>query len=308
MKPDSLAVELMYMDVDSALLFDVPLVLTMLRSYHDVVNLPHTVVRTRTNFQRQPDGSETFDERVFSESESKAWWDEQEKAALEPLLDAVVRLDATTRKLRPRVWDVVDLARAERDIDSPPCRSGPICETSYLEVADALIHTIRGNLAMVPHDHANEQPVGFREALRAEWESNGTLRYATLEGAFDDLSAAASKRALADLRVYLEREKLAIRRNIEGEERKNVPASNPEAPALTADHESILSVLAKTPQKCMTVIDVLSAGTIRNRETVGRLLGELASFGLVYRPHGIRKGYALTESGKARTAGTTATT
>lgn len=68
--------------------------------------------------------------------------------------------------------------------------------------------------------------------------------------------------------------------------------------ALTADHESILAVLGKTPTKCMVVIGVASAGTIRDRETVGRLLRELSGFGLVNRPHGNRKGYALTAAGR----------
>ncbi len=90
-------------------------------------------------------------------------------------------------------------------------------------------------------------------------------------------------------------------------------AGNAKTPALTAtavltaDHESILAVLGKTPTKCMTVIDVSSAGTIRDRETVGRLLGELAVIGMVNRPHGRRKGYALTDSGRNRLSGASPT-
>lgn len=72
---------------------------------------------------------------------------------------------------------------------------------------------------------------------------------------------------------------------------------------LTADHESVLAVLGKTPTRCRTVIDVSSAGTIRNRETVGRLLRELAGFGMVDRPHGKQKGYALTDAGRKRLRG-----
>lgn len=68
--------------------------------------------------------------------------------------------------------------------------------------------------------------------------------------------------------------------------------------ALTPDHESILAVLGKTPMKCQLVVDVSGAGSIRNRETVGRLLRELSDFGLVDRPHGQRKGYALTDLGR----------
>ncbi len=79
-------------------------------------------------------------------------------------------------------------------------------------------------------------------------------------------------------------------------------------PALTADHESVLAVLAKTPTKCKTVIDVASCGPIRNRETVGRLLRELEGFGQVNRPYGKHKGYALMASGKARNKTTHATT
>jgi hypothetical protein len=72
--------------------------------------------------------------------------------------------------------------------------------------------------------------------------------------------------------------------------------------ALTKDHETILAELARTPQSCRTVIDVSGCGPIRNRETVGRLLRELSEYRLVERPHGPRKGYALTAAGKARTS------
>jgi hypothetical protein len=85
------------------------------------------------------------------------------------------------------------------------------------------------------------------------------------------------------------------------------PPASPEARALTTDHESILAVLGKTPTKCRTVIDVASAGDIHNRETVGRLLAELAAAGLVTRPYGKRKGYALTEAGRKRLPGATPT-
>ncbi len=85
------------------------------------------------------------------------------------------------------------------------------------------------------------------------------------------------------------------------------PKTLPACVALTADHESILAVLGKTPTKCMTVIEVSSVGTIRNRETVGRLLGELAGFGMVDRPHGKRKGYALTDAGRGRLPGASPT-
>lgn len=78
-------------------------------------------------------------------------------------------------------------------------------------------------------------------------------------------------------------------------------------PALTADHESIMAVLAKSPMKCKTVIEVSSAGTIRNRETVGRLLRELETLGMVYRPYGKRKGYALTDLGRKRLPGASPT-
>jgi hypothetical protein len=68
--------------------------------------------------------------------------------------------------------------------------------------------------------------------------------------------------------------------------------------SLTADHEAILAVLVKVPTRCRTVIEVASNGTIRNRETVGLLLKQLATFGLVHRPHGKRKGYVLTGAGR----------
>lgn len=72
--------------------------------------------------------------------------------------------------------------------------------------------------------------------------------------------------------------------------------------ALTRDHEAILAVLGKTPTKCKTVIDVAAAGPLRNRETVGRLLRELADAGVVHRPFGSKKGYALTDPGLKRLA------
>ncbi len=73
-------------------------------------------------------------------------------------------------------------------------------------------------------------------------------------------------------------------------------------PPLHADQYSILKVLATRPRDCKTVIDLSSIGTVRNRETVGRLLRELAGFGLVHRPYGRRKGYAITSDGIARAA------
>lgn len=80
------------------------------------------------------------------------------------------------------------------------------------------------------------------------------------------------------------------------------PIGLPASPVqpLHADQYSILTVLAARPRDCMTVNRVSSIGTIRNRETVGRLLRELARFGLVHRPHGLRKGYAITSDGIAR--------
>jgi len=76
--------------------------------------------------------------------------------------------------------------------------------------------------------------------------------------------------------------------------------SHADAP-MTADHELILAVLGKNPAKCFLVNDVTSVCTIRDRETVGRLLRELDEIGMVHRPYGPRKGYSLTLSGKAWT-------
>jgi len=72
--------------------------------------------------------------------------------------------------------------------------------------------------------------------------------------------------------------------------------------AITADHELILSVLSNAPGKCMKVHEVTSKCQIRNRETVGRLLRDLNVRGLVDQPFGIRKGYGLTDKGKAKIA------
>ena len=77
--------------------------------------------------------------------------------------------------------------------------------------------------------------------------------------------------------------------------------------ALTDDHETILAVLAKTPTKCKAVVDIASGGKIGNRETVGRLMTELARGGLVERPYGKRKGYAITDAGRKRLPGASPT-
>jgi hypothetical protein len=74
--------------------------------------------------------------------------------------------------------------------------------------------------------------------------------------------------------------------------------------ALTADHKVILTVVGRN---CMTVTEVSGVGPIRCRETAGRLLRELESFGMVYRPYGKRKGYALAEEIRKRLTGATPT-
>jgi len=85
------------------------------------------------------------------------------------------------------------------------------------------------------------------------------------------------------------------------------PPALPNGEALTDDHDKILAVLAKTPTKCKTVIDVAGDGPIRSRETVGRLMTELARGGLVERPYGKRKGYAITDAGRKRLPGASPT-
>lgn len=69
---------------------------------------------------------------------------------------------------------------------------------------------------------------------------------------------------------------------------------------LTVDHELVLKTLARTPHRCVQIADLAAIGPIRNRETVGSLLKDMASFGLVHRPYGRRKGYALTKAGLDR--------
>lgn len=68
--------------------------------------------------------------------------------------------------------------------------------------------------------------------------------------------------------------------------------------SLTADHETILAYLQKCSPRCKKVQDVCAASTIKNRETVGKLLRDLLGMGLVCRPHGVKKGYCLTENGR----------
>ena len=79
------------------------------------------------------------------------------------------------------------------------------------------------------------------------------------------------------------------------------PGGEPAGLALTTDHEIMLAFMGETRNrdKCRTVIDLASGPPFQNREKVGDLLSELAGFGLVNRPHGKRKGYALTAKGKA---------
>lgn len=80
------------------------------------------------------------------------------------------------------------------------------------------------------------------------------------------------------------------------------PSSEREAShvPLTARHETILRVLGRRPQTCMTVIEISGNGPIRNREAAGLLLRDLEKLRLVCRPFGKRRGYALTPSGLAR--------
>jgi hypothetical protein len=73
-------------------------------------------------------------------------------------------------------------------------------------------------------------------------------------------------------------------------------ANNP----LTPEHEAMLRVLAADPTRCRTVEQIALKGPIRNRETVGRLLRELAAAKFVHRPFGRPKGYALTQPGLSR--------
>jgi DNA-binding IscR family transcriptional regulator len=78
-------------------------------------------------------------------------------------------------------------------------------------------------------------------------------------------------------------------------------------PALTPDHEAILRAMGTRPTKCWIVSELLGSPS-RNRETVGRLLRELKDMGLVHRPHGVKKGYALTEAGRKWLSGASAVT
>lgn len=69
---------------------------------------------------------------------------------------------------------------------------------------------------------------------------------------------------------------------------------------LTEDHETVLKTLARTPHRCMQVAKLAAIGPIRNRETVGTLLKDMACVGFVDRPFGPRKGYAITKRGLDR--------
>ena len=75
-----------------------------------------------------------------------------------------------------------------------------------------------------------------------------------------------------------------------------IPASVPVI-ALTDDHNLILCHLLKRPTKCQTRNEVADTGRISDTKTVGRLLTQLESMRLVFRPHGPNKGRVLTELG-----------
>lgn len=74
-------------------------------------------------------------------------------------------------------------------------------------------------------------------------------------------------------------------------------ASPPIVPALTKDHREILWTLAKSQGRCLVIADLTETSKYRNPEKVGRCLLVLEEHGLVDRPHGERKGRAITPAG-----------
>jgi hypothetical protein len=156
-------------------------------------------------------------------------------------------------------------------------------------------HTHDAFLSALPMIRAGV-PKALRKAARAVAKRMEEVKSAILLGVHPQSPNSAMS---PELLARLEAAEAKIAAVTDGVDRSEVAMRTvPEKIALTKDHESMMGVLRASSAKCKTVLAVASAGPIRNRETVGRLLRELAALGLVNRPYGMRKGYALTEAGR----------
>lgn len=96
-------------------------------------------------------------------------------------------------------------------------------------------------------------------------------------------------------------ELLSIADGLEGNPSATPGAVVKHPPSCTSDHNNVLILYRSNPGACIPVTKA-TGGVIRNRETLGRLFVELGAMGMVHRPHGERKGYALTEAGRKELA------
>jgi hypothetical protein len=109
-----------------------------------------------------------------------------------------------------------------------------------------------------------------------------------LEGTIHELTAVMEQHGLeADQGERLAREANAA----------DGAPSIPEPPALTEDHERVLRYLKKIEGRCRPATWIADNGPIRNRETLGQLLKDLAVMGFAHQPHGRKKGWAIGDLG-----------
>ncbi len=81
------------------------------------------------------------------------------------------------------------------------------------------------------------------------------------------------------------------------DELERVAAGAP-MPGLTPDHRAVLEVWRGRETDRLPVLAVAECGTIRNRETVGRLMRDMAGWRILDWPPNSRKGATLTERGR----------
>ncbi len=85
----------------------------------------------------------------------------------------------------------------------------------------------------------------------------------------------------------------------ESEQDENTSPSDDSEPAvqLTKDQIKVLTHLAEIPEECRNRADI-AADVEPSESTLKHLLPTLEEMGLIHRPHGPRKGYAITLKGR----------
>jgi predicted transcriptional regulator len=74
---------------------------------------------------------------------------------------------------------------------------------------------------------------------------------------------------------------------------------------LTRQEVDVMASMVKSPAEAMLLLEV-AAGSGYSRNTTRKYLSRLLDAGLVHRPHGPRKGYAVTDAGRKLLASTRA--